>query len=324
MTDRSAWKALTPAFMAALRKYDRASRARLLKRQKQNTVIAPLYHYTSRGGLEGIITSRQIWFTHYQHLNDDTELKFGMSMARAVLAEIGGRVPKLKVFCDWTADLFSAENMSKTLAFYIASFSRNRDDVHQWERYAEGGHGFAIGFGPKLFAVEENLNPPPLENIFVSSVGYGEDTARLQHLPAIKNVTAIILETVQRKAQAMADFNRGIPFFDDMAKRLIAAELIFYSLIVKELKWAPEHEVRLVMYGQISTLAPFVSTRKRDAEIVPYIKKDMPLHEPESITEIIVGYAAPPDAEEFACSLLAPFHSDPRSIVHRSSKKPAA
>ena len=47
-------------------------------------------------------------------------------------------------------------------------------------------------------------------------------------------------------------------------------------------------------------------------------KGDMPLQEPGRIVEIVIGPAAPSDAEDFACSLLAPLHSDPRSIVRRS------
>ena len=66
-----------------------------------------MYHYTNRAGLEGIITAQQFWFTHYQHLNDNTEIQFGMAVAKATLAELGTRMPKVKIFCDVVIDLFS-------------------------------------------------------------------------------------------------------------------------------------------------------------------------------------------------------------------------
>ena len=72
----------------------------------RNAPTAPLYHYTNRGGLEGMITTQQIWFTHYQHLNDDTEMQFGMDVAKAILGELGTRMPKLKIFCGIVVDLF--------------------------------------------------------------------------------------------------------------------------------------------------------------------------------------------------------------------------
>jgi hypothetical protein len=78
-------------------------------------------------------------------MNDDREIKFGMSVANTVLSDIGDRLPKAKIFCDLVADLFSAENLDSVFDFYIASFSRRRDDPHQWKNYARAGEGFAIG-----------------------------------------------------------------------------------------------------------------------------------------------------------------------------------
>ncbi len=230
MTDPSQWKQLSPAFTAALRAYDRASCVRLRNVQVRNAIMAPLYHYTDRGGLEGIITAQQFWFTHYQHLNDDTEIQFGMDIAKAALAELSTRAPKVKVFFDIVIDLFSAENMNTAFGFYIASFSRNRDDLHQWKKYGQDGKGFAIGLAPKLFAIEDKPNRKPHENIFVSPVSYGDAASRILHLPAVESAARIVAETVERKAKAMTDINKGMPFFDEMAKRLIAAELILNSL----------------------------------------------------------------------------------------------
>jgi hypothetical protein len=62
MSDRSLWKPLSPAFTAAVRTYDRASKVRLLNAQRRDAVTAPLYHYTDRGGLNGIIIAQKIWF----------------------------------------------------------------------------------------------------------------------------------------------------------------------------------------------------------------------------------------------------------------------
>lgn len=142
MTDPADWKPLTPAFMAALRRYDQAADARLRRVQRRDTITAPLYHYTDRAALSGIITNSEIWFTHYQHLNDDREIKFGLEIAKAILAESGARWRKAKVFCDLVADLFSLENVDDTLDFFIASFSRSRDHVRQrgviwlWDKVA--------------------------------------------------------------------------------------------------------------------------------------------------------------------------------------------
>jgi hypothetical protein len=285
--------------------------------------MAPLYHYTDRGGLNGIITTQKMRFTHYRHLNDDAEISFGIAAAQAVLAEFAVRHPKAKIFCELTADLLTAENLDSAFGFYVASFSRKRDHLHQWKHYAGGGQGFAIGFGPQLFGIEDKPNRQPHENVFVSPVRYGDEAARLQHRPAVESAVRIVLDTAEHKAKAMSDANRGMPFFREMAEELLASELILNCLIAKACKWAPEHEVRQFILGQTAMLAPCVSTRYRDGKAVPYINGDMPLRRPGGIAEILIGPAAPPDAEDFTCSLLAPFHSDPRSIIHRSTIHPS-
>jgi hypothetical protein len=184
------------------------------------------------------------------------------------------------------ADLFSTDNLNCAFEFYIASFSRNRDDLHQWKHYAQDGQGFAIGLAPHLFGIEDKPDRKAYENTFVSPVCYGDAAGRVLHRPAIESAARIVAETAERKAEAMHDINRGVPFFREMTNRLVASELILNSLIVKDLDWAPEHETRLFIIGERANLSPYVSTRCRGTEIVPYIKSDMPLQQPRSITEI--------------------------------------
>jgi len=283
-------------------------------------VTAPLYHYTDARGLEGIISTQQIWLTHYRHLNDPSELEFGMTIARKVLAEVGESYgPKVKIFCDMVADLFSSDNMQSVFDIYVGSFSQESDDLRQWQVYAGNGRGFALGLAPHLFAVEEmKPDQKPHENLFVAPVYYGEDAGRLHHLPAIESAARIVAETVGRKAKLMRDANKGMPFFDEMGKCLIAAELLLNSLTLKHGAYGHEREVRLFNVGEIAKLAPYVSTRTRGSETVPFIKSGAPIQKPGSVAEIVVGPSAPADAEDFACALLKPFHDNPESIVRRS------
>jgi hypothetical protein len=320
MTDPAGWKPLTPAFTDAIRRYDRAQAFRVRNRQRRDAITTPLFHYTDRGGLNGIITNGEFWFTHYQHLNDDKEITFGMDVAKVVLAKSGAHIPKAKIFCEIVLDLFSVKNLDSAFDFYIGSFSRSRDELHQWKNYAATGQGFSIGLAPRLFGIEpDRPDRKPNEMVIVSPVHYGEPAACAQHRPAIESAARIAAETAGHKATAMRDINRGMPFFRELANRLVADELILNCLTVKGPSWEPENETRLVILGQRANLAPYRLTRNRGTEIVPFIKHRIPLREPGSITEILIGPAAPSDAEDFVCSLLAPFHSDPRRIVRRSA-----
>ena len=243
-----------------------------------------------------------------------------MDVAKSVLTKIRGEFPKAKLFCDLVVDLFSTENLNSVFDFYIASYSRYRDNLHLWKNYACDGQGFAIGLAPNLFGIEaDNPNQKSNEINFVSPVRYGEPIGGDLHRPAIECAARIVADTVARKAKAMSDIDRGMPFFREMANRLISADLILNCLIMKGLEWLPEGEVRQFILGESVNLKPYVSTRTRGSEIVPFITHSMPLQRADRIVEIVIGPAAPADAEDFACSLIAPFHRDPRSIIRRSA-----
>ena len=66
---------------SAIKKFDCWAKAQLDKEQEAGKIVLPLYHYTDLGGLKGILEHRQIWFTHYQYLNDPSELVFGVRLA---------------------------------------------------------------------------------------------------------------------------------------------------------------------------------------------------------------------------------------------------
>jgi hypothetical protein len=319
MVDRSKWKPLPPVLRKAVEAFNDWSNAYLLASDAHNTITAPLYHYTNAAGLEGIINNQQIWFTSYAHLNDPSELTFGMSVASGLLKEIGaGSDSRIKIFCDMVTDLFTHENMRSAFGFFIASFSKDGDDLGQWRAYGDNGRGFALGLAPRLFAVEENPKRQPRENVFVAPVVYGEKAGRQHHMPGIAKAVQIVGETVARAADLMQDINIGMPFLDEMTKALIASQMIFTSLTTKHEGYRHEQEVRLMILGQDRNLASHVSTRARGTETVPFIKSDMPIQTKGSTAEIVIGPAAPSTAEEFVGNLLKPFHPDPQSVIRHS------
>ena len=53
-----------------------------------------LYHYTSMDGCRGIIETQTLWATHYQHLNDSSELKRFAATLPTFLVPIVKRVIK--------------------------------------------------------------------------------------------------------------------------------------------------------------------------------------------------------------------------------------
>jgi hypothetical protein len=317
--DRRKWKRpLPPLFKAAIDAFNQWSQDHLKATQAREVIATPLYHYTDKVGLQGIITNQEVWFTDHWHVNDPTEIKFGIEIASKILREIGDDNPRIRLFCEAVLDLFSHKNLSNTFGFFIGSFTRERDDLGQWRAYARDGRGYALGLAPSLFGIEDMPDAQPHEKTFVAPVLYGEDGARRRHMPAIAKAAQLVLEAVEHGADLMQDINVGLPFFDKMGKALMASELILNCLTVKDEGYKSENEVRLFTLGQVKDLAPHLCERTRNGEKVSYIKSRLKVQTPGGIAEIIVGPAAPPDAEDFARSLLAPFHNDPGKIIRRS------
>jgi hypothetical protein len=274
--DRRNWKPLAPVFKAAVAAFDHWSNAHLLAGDTRNQVTTPLYHYTDAAGLEGIVKNQQVWFTRYTHLNDPSEITYGMKIASELLSEIGQASDHLiGIFYDMVNDLFTPENLRG---------------------------GFALGLAPHLFGIADKPNRTPHESIFVAPVVYGRQAATQHHMPAIVQAVRIVGDTVEHAADLMEDSNVGLPFFDEMGKLPIASHLIFNSLTIKHEAYQHEQEVRLIVVGEHKNLTP--STRSRCGEIVPFIESYMPIQAERSIAEIVVGPAAAAGADDGVCALL--------------------
>jgi hypothetical protein len=245
--DRRKWKkSLSPALKAAIQEYLDRSRAALAEEDVANKIDAPLYHYTDSNGLEGIVKNQQIWFTHYQHLNDPTEVAYGMEVASRLINAIGGKYTTLtKVFCDMAIEFFAHPKIKETFGVFIGCFSRKPDDLDQWRDYGDDGRGFALGLSPALFQVEDKADRKPHENVFMAPVAYGEQNGQERHRRAIEEAVCIV-DDIVTNVPAVQDINVGMPFFDEMAKALVGSEILWKSMTIKDEAYAREQEVRLL------------------------------------------------------------------------------
>jgi hypothetical protein len=99
---------------------------------------------------------------------------------------------------------------------------------------------------------------------------------------------------------------------------VMASPLIWNCLTTKHPAYAHEREVRLILLGLTSSLAPYVTTRLRGSEIVPYVPHQLPLKKEGSLAGIVVGPAAPVDAVRTVRTLLRSLGYDPELPVSRS------
>jgi hypothetical protein len=311
--------AIPTILQEAVAEFEEWSEQHLALEKSWNTVAVPLYHYTDGRGLKGILESETIWFTDYRHLNDPSELIHGIRVAKDVIRMVAaGADGRVRLFLDMLADLFSLDNFSDTLEFLIASFSRERDDLGQWRAYADNGRGYALGFAPVLFGIVEGPVHEPNENVFVGSVLYETSDVSTRHHQAVEKAASIFLQAADANFLLMQDKAVGIPFMREMANTVIASPLIWNCLTSKHPAYAHEQEMRMVILGMRDRLLPYVATRIRGSEFVPYIVHKMPLRQPHSIVEIVVGPAAPADAERSVQMMLHSLGADPNLPIRRS------
>jgi hypothetical protein len=153
--------------------------------------------------------------------------------------------------------LITPKNLHSVFGFFIASFSRERDDLAQWRAYGDNGRGFSLGLAPHLFQVEDKADTQSHEHVFLVPVVYGKQDARSHLMPAIEKAVHIIMdETVKQVTDLMQD--RCEQFLDEMATNLIASQMILNILTVKHEAYQQEKEVRLFKVVGHRNLAPHV------------------------------------------------------------------
>ena len=105
-----------------------------------------LYHYTTWGGLEGILSTRKLWVTAHHCTNDPAELASTDSVALDVARELVQACSLAsKVVPERFIDRFLRDQLRDKVVTYLACFSSARDKMSQWEKYADRARGVCLG-----------------------------------------------------------------------------------------------------------------------------------------------------------------------------------
>lgn len=202
-----------------------------------------------------MLTPAELWLTDYGYLNDASELRHGLTLARKSFAAAGSRrqppavaAPKLRR-C-W-------RNGSRQLERHrvcIASFSRDGDSLSQWRGYGNVGFGTDYpGFGHSNTSI---MRP----------VVYDRDSQK-RLLDLMDHLTALAWE---RDREDIPD--KVGKLYGDGSDRMLDVVAFF-----KNRHFADEREVRLVHVANADVMAslgqPLSSRRFRTVgpTIIPYL-----------------------------------------------------
>lgn len=304
--------ALPKQFHDAVKAFRDRLDAKLESQQKADEVEQPLYQYTTAAGLKGIFETEQLWFTDYRFHNDPDEFLYGKKLALEVLDTFSAAAPNnyAKQLIESVRSILASDKLDSALDVFLACFSRKRDDLGQWRAYGDNGRGFAIGFAPPMFAIEDAAFKTHIEKIYLGSVVYDRTDALSRHREAIGWALDEFLAAARLNPHLMKSSVKRGAFLREMRTSLIASPLIWYSLTAKHHAYRDEDEVRQVLLGSGDDLKPHVRTRVRGSEIVPYVAAPWRVREAGMIKEIVVGPAASLGAEEAVIAMLRSYGVD--------------
>jgi hypothetical protein len=183
-----------------------------------------LYHYTDQKGLLGIITSKEIWATHHQCLNDTQEFLYAKELVRKELKKrISANDGSRSLLATMSSALDGPGNEDVNL--YVASFSEEPDSLAQWRAYGGASSGFALGFQCERFVLPEAFA-----------------LARCIYQPEKQSevVDAIVSEVLDRSEQG------GLLNTEKIVRVILLFALHAFALILKHPKFAEEREWRIV------------------------------------------------------------------------------
>lgn len=220
-----------------------------------------LYHYTTIAGLYGILSSGSIWLTDIFSMNDTSELRYGISLARNLYED---RRPKESKLIEETFNRLS-DILPQICHYLSCSFSQEGDDLGQWRAYGDDGCGYSIGFeGASLGSAFESMaTDSKIFNFGNFQVGYNsKDVLRvfeqmIDYMPSIEGIH-------DTGADASEAFKLWQPLVAELFRWLIV-----FSLHFKHPAYSNEKEYRLLLLANPS-LNPPLKFRPRAHELIKY------------------------------------------------------
>lgn len=235
-----------------------------------------LFHYTSAGGLAGILRSQSLWSTHWQYLNDAGELRHfseklpsllkneriavaeEFARNRLVDAEVQGLV---QMFQD---SVVPPDPTRQIFEFYVTSFCtpegsfeevRSHGLLSMWRCYGNGGYALVFDTAELDLLLREEAKVWPSRIVF-GDVGYSCDPPNV-----LDSRIAALPELRKKFSESMFDSQEAF--------EVILEPLLDCFIHYKHWAFAEEREVRLttILNGeQIRAVGTKDGTTRRERE----------------------------------------------------------
>jgi hypothetical protein len=220
-----------------------------------------LYHYTSQSGLMGIISSKTIWASNVEYLNDSEELKHAVWITLEFL-EMFEAVFTTPSEREFVGEIYKRLNeitkRESNHGIYTVSFSTEPDKLSQWRGYCQSANGVSIGFdfNTQLYDITRDQ---------------GFSLVRCEYVEEGKNPPKFIQEFLTDKLEKFKKMKR-LRLRERVDKALENIEIEFIRLAprIKHPSFSEECEWRLVS-DIIPDAAPNIRFRSGNSMLIPYV-----------------------------------------------------
>lgn len=265
--------------------------------------FSPIWHYTSVGGLTGIIKNEKkeygklhFWFTRSDCLNDPSEGEHILKLFKKVCSDLlkeGTIKPSFyeSIKCETISKnqtvIFPIPNEEENISAsfittvpcdaYICSFSFEEDSLDMWRYYSKGNGGYGLEFSQELFdelkqyAFSFFSNNATFSMIRSFKVIYEDETKENILRNIIKNTFDAYENSKLTKEQK-----------DIQSKQFVEYALKIFQFQFKDKCYKSEKEFRFVFYRplkkpeNLKNELPDIKYREQNGIPVPYIEIPVP------------------------------------------------
>ena len=264
-----------------------------MKRQILTDVLSrippdALYHYTTQSGFLGIVRNKEIWATHTQYLNDQSEYLHALRIVREEIDAVTKATNDSRhkaLLKDMALDVEGIESMNVC----VCSFSEDNDSLPQWRAYSGTTSGFAIGFTGKFLAEVAKI-----ESFYLAPCIY--DRSKQREL-----IRALVEDVLEENIEGtLWEHKYHVPKGGNLC-----AYLHRYAPILKDPSFEEEKEWRIISKPLSCSFERF-EFRPGNSMLIPYYRFPLSNEKvPFDVHEIVVGPTPhPAQAKPSASSFL--------------------
>lgn len=238
-----------------------------------------LYHYTSGTGLMGIFEGRSVWASNIHQLNDSSEFRHALDLAKGEIAQVVAANNGLHA-ATLALRLCDLMDRFRKFSVYVACFSEVGDSLSQWRGYCPSGFGYSIGFDEEVLRSEATR-----QGFTLSQCIYEDGTKRSLLAAWAQSTMADLLPGFDPSA---ATDDTDADAWPRMQQLLLLAPFFKHPSFSEEREWRMAKVVR--------SDDPALSLRSGKSMLIRYLPVDLgSISTSEMVWDVCIGPTPHPD-----------------------------